>query len=92
MWRTVNLIACHDVLPEEIFLSPFTEKAAFQLKQGLNALLGLVTNLTGKPYDIAEMYIGTVHCYRTLLEAMRFQRKTLVCFRKICVKIAEDER
>ncbi len=33
LWRTVNLIACHDVLPEEIFLSTFTEKAAFQLKR-----------------------------------------------------------
>ena len=70
LWRAVNLIACHDVLPEEIFLSTFTEKAAFQLKQGLNALLGLVTNLTGKPYDIAEMYIGTVHslCQRMLTD------------------------
>lgn len=70
LWRTVNLIACHDIKPEEIFLSTFTEKAAFQLKQGLNALLGLVTNLTGKPYDIAEMYIGTVHslCQRILTD------------------------
>ncbi len=70
LWRTVNLIACHDVRPDEIFLSTFTEKAAFQLKQGLNALLGLVTNLTGKPYDIAEMYIGTVHslCQRMLTD------------------------
>lgn len=70
LWRTVNLIACHGVLPEEIFLSTFTEKAAFQLKQGLNSLLGLVTNLTGKPYDIAEMYIGTVHslCQRMLTD------------------------
>lgn len=70
LWRTVNLIACYDVKPSEIFLSTFTEKAAFQLKQGLNALLGLVTNLTGKPYDIAEMYIGTVHslCQRMLTD------------------------
>ncbi|HSK73220.1 MAG TPA: UvrD-helicase domain-containing protein, partial [Pyrinomonadaceae bacterium] len=50
LWRAVNLIACHDVRPGQIFLSTFTEKAAFQLKQGLNALLGLTTNLTGKPY------------------------------------------
>ena len=52
LWRTVNLIVFHEVKPEEIFLSTFTEKAAFQLKEGLRALLGLVTNRTGKPYDI----------------------------------------
>ncbi|HEX8565189.1 MAG TPA: ATP-dependent DNA helicase [Pyrinomonadaceae bacterium] len=70
LWRTVNLIACHSIKPEEIFLSTFTEKAAFQLKQGLNALLGLVTNITNQPYDIAEMYIGTVHslCQRMLTD------------------------
>lgn len=61
LWRTLNLIVFHDIQPEEIFLSTFTEKAAFQLKEGLLSLLGLVTNETGKPYDIARMSIGTVH-------------------------------
>ncbi|MCK6543326.1 ATP-dependent helicase [bacterium] len=61
LWRTLNLIVFHQVDPQEIFLSTFTEKAAFQLKEGLIALLGLVTNKTGKPYDISKMSIGTVH-------------------------------
>jgi len=61
LWRIVNLIAFHQVQPEEIFLSTFTEKAAKQLKDGLRSLLGLVTNQTGTPYDISRMYVGTVH-------------------------------
>ncbi len=61
LWRTLNLLVYHGVKPEEIFLSTFTEKAAHQLKEGLQTLLGLVTNLTGKPFDISKMSIGTVH-------------------------------
>lgn len=68
LWRTVNLIVFHYVEPEEIFLSTFTEKASFQLKQGLQSLLGLVTNLTGRTFDLSGMFIGTVHslCQRIL--------------------------
>src|SRR6185295_714766 len=61
LWRTVNLIAFKDFKPEEIFLSTFTEKAAFQLREGLRTLLGLVTNHTNIPYDLSKMYVGTVH-------------------------------
>lgn len=61
LWRTINLIVFEDVRPDEIFLSTFTEKAAFQLREGLRSLLGLVTNRTGRPYDISKMYVGTVH-------------------------------
>ncbi|HVE55513.1 MAG TPA: UvrD-helicase domain-containing protein [Pyrinomonadaceae bacterium] len=61
--RTVNLKARHNIKLEVLFLSTFTEKAAFRLKQGLTALLGLVTNFTNKPYGIAEIYIGTVHSF-----------------------------
>lgn len=70
LWRTLNLLVYHNVKPEEIFLSTFTEKAAFQLKQGLQSLLGLVTNKTGRVFDIAPMYIGTVHslCQRILAD------------------------
>ena len=70
LWRTVNLIVFHDVKPEEIFLSTFTEKAAFQLKQGLQSLLGLVTNQNGKTYDLSGMFIGTVHslCQKILID------------------------
>ena len=70
LWRTLNLIVFHDVKPEEIFLSTFTEKAAFQLQEGLRAILGLVTNLTGTPYDLSRMYVGTVHslCQRLIID------------------------
>jgi len=78
LWRTVNLIVFHEVLPEEIFLSTFTEKAAKQLIDGLHALLGLVTNLTGRPYDIAKMSIGTVHSIcRKLLIDHRFRKSAV---------------
>lgn len=70
LWRALNLIVYHEVDPAEIFLSTFTEKAAKQLKDGLRGLLGLVTNETGKPYDIARMSIGTVHslCQKLLVD------------------------
>ena len=68
LWRAVNLIVFHDVKPEEIFLSTFTEKAAHQLQEGLRGLLGYATNINGQPYDLSKMYIGTVHslCRRIL--------------------------
>lgn len=61
LWRTINAIVFHNVTPEDIFLSTFTEKAAKQLKDGLQTILGTVTNHTGTPYDISRMYVGTVH-------------------------------
>ena len=74
LWRTVNLIVFQGVKPEEIFLSTFTEKAAHQLKEGLRSLLGLVTNINGQPYDLSQMYIGTVHslCQRILSDRRHF--------------------
>ena len=73
LWRTVNLIACQGVAPDALFLSTFTEKAADQLREGVRALLGAVTNETGQPYDVERMYVGTVHslCQR-LLSDRRF--------------------
>src|SRR6266568_7659685 len=70
LWRTVNLIGTHGVAPDEIFLSTFTEKAALQLQNGLRALLSAVSEKTGKPYDTAKLYVGTVHslCQRLLLD------------------------
>ena len=70
LWRTLNLIVFHKVPPDAIFLSTFTEKAAQQLKEGLRALLGLASNFTGSPYDISQMYVGTVHslCQRLMLD------------------------
>ncbi len=74
LWRALNLIVFHHIKPSEIFLSTFTEKAAFQLKEGLRGLLGIVTNNTGVPYDLAPMYIGTLHslCRRMLNDRQKF--------------------
>ncbi|MGB3220415.1 MAG: UvrD-helicase domain-containing protein, partial [Anaerolineae bacterium] len=68
LWRTLNLIVFHGVSPNAIYLSTFTEKAARQLKEGLRGMLGLASNATGRPYDISQMYVGTVHslCQRLI--------------------------
>lgn len=82
LWRVVNLIVFCNVKPEEIFLSTFTEKAALQLKNGLSALLSIVTNETNTPFDISKLSIGTIHSIcRRLLTDRRFSpgsvRKTI---------------
>lgn len=73
LWRTLNLIVFHNVEPKDIFLATFTEKAAHQLKEGLRALLGTITNATGQPYDISAMSIGTAHsiCQEILVDSNR---------------------
>jgi ATP-dependent DNA helicase UvrD/PcrA len=70
LWRAVNLIAVQGVPPECVFLSTFTEKAAFQLRNGLRALLAAASEQTLQPYDTAKLYVGTVHslCQRLLLD------------------------
>jgi DNA helicase-2/ATP-dependent DNA helicase PcrA len=70
LWRTVYLIACKGVSPDNIFLSTFTEKAAHQLREGLKEYLGAAANHTGEKYDLARMYVGTIHsnCHRMLLD------------------------
>lgn len=70
LWRALNLIVFHEVPPDAIYLSTFTEKAALQLREGLQALLGEVTNRTGQPYDLTQMYVGTVHslCLRLITD------------------------
>lgn len=73
LWRVINLIANHGVQPKEIYLSTFTEKAALQLCDGLQAMLASVTAINNKPYDISKMYVGTVHSLcRRLLGDRRF--------------------
>jgi Superfamily I DNA and RNA helicases len=73
LWRTVNLIVCHGVPAEDIFLGTFTEKAALQLRQGLTVYLSDATRLTGQPYDISRMPVGTVHSIcRRILSDRRF--------------------
>lgn len=61
LWRTVHLIVGKRISPDRIFLSTFTEKAAHQLKEGLKELLGSAANFTGEKYDLARMYVGTIH-------------------------------
>ena len=73
LWRTLNLIVFHNVQPNEIFLATFTEKAALQLKEGLQGLLSIASKYTHTPYDIAEMYVGTLHSLcQKLLSDRRF--------------------
>ena len=68
----------HNVIPDEIFLSTFTEKAAKQLNDGLRSLLGLVSNETGIPYDISKMSIGTVHSIcQKILSDRRFSENAI---------------
>jgi ATP-dependent DNA helicase UvrD/PcrA len=70
LWRTVNLIVFGSVSPSAIFLSTFTEKAARQLKQGLQVYVGLASNLTGRTFDLSQIYVGTLHslCQRILAD------------------------
>ncbi len=70
LWRTINLVVFNGIQPDEILLTTFTEKAAFQLKEGLQSYLGMASNHTGVQYDLASMYIGTVHsiCQRLLMD------------------------
>lgn len=73
LWRTLNLIVFHNLQPNEIFLATFTEKAALQLKEGFQGLLSIASKYTHKPYDIAEMYVGTLHSLcQKLLSDRRF--------------------
>lgn len=80
LWRTVNAIVFQNVNPEKIFLSTFTEKAAKQLKDGLQAILGSVTNITGVPYDISRMYVGTVHslCQKIIADRRFIKQRSRV--------------
>ena len=73
LWRTLNLIVFHEIPADKIFLGTFTEKAALQLRQGLTAYLSDASRLTGKPYDISRMPLGTVHSIcRRILSDRRF--------------------
>lgn len=61
LWRVFNLIVYRGVDPSRIFLSTFTEKAARQLESGLFSLLVLAQEVTGRPFDTTELYVGTLH-------------------------------
>ncbi|EAY26060.1 UvrD-helicase domain-containing protein [Microscilla marina] len=77
LWKCLYLIVHQQVAPEHIFLATFTEKAALQLKEGLQSLLGLVTNRTNQTFDLSKMYVGTVHslCNRLITDRRFGQKK-----------------
>jgi DNA helicase-2/ATP-dependent DNA helicase PcrA len=87
LWRTLNLLAFHNVKPEEIFLSTFTEKAALQLKDGLRTLLAMVSNETGRPFDISKMAVGTVH---SICNTIISDRKFSDGERRIAPKVLDE--
>ena len=78
--RIVYLITEKDVLPEEIMIATFTEKAAKEL----------ITRITNELYAIGvsvnlnEMYIGTFHsiCLRIHLKSVR-KKIRMVWWRKL---------
>lgn len=73
LWRTFNLIVFHDVDPNAIFLSTFTQKAAKQLKDGLQTLLSFASADRTRPYEINDMYVGTIHSLcQKMLQDRRF--------------------
>lgn len=65
--RTLNLVLCHNVKPENVLLCTFTEKAARELRDRLNAGL---RKCGADHIDIHEMTIGTIHsvCQRIIDE------------------------
>jgi DNA helicase-2/ATP-dependent DNA helicase PcrA len=91
LWRTLNLCVFHGVHPEEIYLSTFTEKAAYQLKEGLRSLFGLVTNHTGVPYDLSKMYIGTVHslCQRLIADRRFYPQRRRIAMPSLLDELAQ---
>lgn len=56
--RALNLILCHKVVPENILLCTFTEKAAEQLKSRLKLYLA---KCQSSDIDITKMSVGTIH-------------------------------
>ncbi len=73
LWRTFNLIVFHGVAPDRIFLSTFTQKAAKQLQDGLQTLLSYASEAFNRPYEINDMYIGTIHSLcQKILQDRRF--------------------
>lgn len=70
--RIVYLIMEKNVLPEEIMVATFTEKAAKELVTRItNELL-----LIGKTVNVNDMYVGTFHsiCLRIIKEHLEYTR------------------
>jgi DNA helicase-2/ATP-dependent DNA helicase PcrA len=57
IFRTLNMLLCHNIPPKDLLLCTFTEKAATQLKERLKLNLAKI----GAAVDISEMALGTIH-------------------------------
>ncbi|HDD62725.1 MAG TPA: ATP-dependent helicase [Chloroflexi bacterium] len=70
--RVIYLVTEKNVLPENIFLATFTEKAAHELETRISNRLHELEI----PFNINEMYLGTFHsiCLRILKENREFTR------------------
>lgn len=65
--RTAYILNQKGVLPENIFLSTFTEKAS-------NELISRISKKIKNSLDISQMYIGTIHslCHRIIDENLEY--------------------
>jgi len=58
IYRTLNLVLCKDIMPRNILLCTFTEKAAEQLKARLKLYL---SKCGREDIDLSKMSVGTIH-------------------------------
>jgi len=82
LWRTFNLIVYKGVEPKNILLCTFTEKAADQLKLGLENLVDMLGPDERDRIDFSQMPIGTIHsiCATFLRENVRDWRLAMKNF------------
>lgn len=82
LWRTFNLIVFKKVEPKNILLCTFTEKAADQLKLGLENLIDMLSPEERGRINLSEMAIGTIHsiCATFLRENVRDWRLSMKNF------------
>jgi len=82
LWRTFNLIVYKKVEPNSILLCTFTEKAADQLKLGLENLIDMLEPDERDRIDLSGMPIGTIHsiCATFLRENVRDWRLSMKNF------------
>ena len=77
LWKVANLLLFHQIPPEKIALTTFTQKAAHQLSQGISSILQKAKD-SGFPFiDSHQLWVGTVHslCHRLIKEESHNQHK-----------------
>ena len=82
LWRAFHLIVYKKVEPKNILLCTFTEKAADQLRLGLENLIDLVEPDQRDKINLSQMPIGTIHsiCATFLRENVRDWRLSMKNF------------